>query len=191
MHQYSEQEIIDGCRKNKRLFQELLYKGYYSLFMKICARYAMNMEDAEQLANDGFLRIFKHIGGYKHNGSFEGWMKRIVINNCLDYLKSRQLKDARQLAPATTTNYENTCNTYDAEALQRLAFKDLLNIIQTLPTVSKTVFNLYVFDGYSHKEIATIMSITEGTSSWHVHHARHLLQKKITRKNEETLPYEK
>lgn len=174
-----------------RLFQEMLYKTYYSLFMKTCVRYAKNMEDAEQLVNDGFLRIFKNIDGFRNNGSFEGWMKRIVVNNCLDYLKSKQLKEATLLAPTNDTHYENATDNYDGEALGKIAFKELLCMIQTLPTVSKTVFNLYIFDGYSHKEIATIMSITTATSSWHVHHARQLLQKKITSKNEETLPYEK
>jgi len=190
MHSYSEQEIIDGCRKNIRMFQELLYKAYYDLFMKICVRYAKNMEDAEQLVNDGFLRVYKHIDGFKNNGSFEGWMKRIVINNCLDYLKCRQLKESRLQAPNDVIHYENTYNVSDGEALSKLAFKELLHMIQTLPTISKTIFNLYVFDGYSHKEIATLMSITSATSSWHVHHARQLLQKKITSKKE-TLPYEK
>lgn len=190
MHQYSEQEIIKGCREDNRKCQEYLYKQYYSLFMKICARYAKNMEDAEQLVNDGFLRIFRNVDGFKNNGSFEGWMKRILVNNCLDYLKSKQLRDSLQVSyAATPPEYPNTH--FHAEALRHIEFKELLAVIQSLPTVSRTVFNMYVFDGFSHKEIAGMLDISEGTSSWHVHHARNLLQKKLKKTNAEKPVYEK
>lgn len=189
MPQYSEQEIIDGCRKNNRIYQEYLYKEYYSLFLKICARYARDMEDAEQLLNDGFLRIFKNIDSFKNMGSFEGWMKRILVNNCLDYLKSKHVKNSMQVTYAANIP-EDTNIAMSTEAVKSMEFKDLLKLVQTLPDVSRTVFNLYVFDGFTHKEIGKLLNISEGTSSWHLHYARNQLQKKIKVKNAEKPLYE-
>lgn len=189
MSSYIEQEIINGCRKHNRACQEQLYREYYSLFLKMCARYAKNMEDAEQLLNDGFLRIFKNIESFKNNGSFEGWMKKIIVNTCLDYLKSKQLKNAMQISYSAEMP-EETNHSLRTEAIRSIEFKELLGIIHTLPAVSRTVFNLYVFEGFSHKEIAAMLDITDGTSSWHLHHARSTLQKKIKSINAEQPLYE-
>jgi len=189
MPQYTEQEIIKGCLENNRVYQEHLYKSYYSLFLKICARYARGMEDAEQLLNDSFLRIFKNLESFKNLGSFEGWMKRIVVNTCLDYLKSKQVKNAMQVTYAANIP-EETNIALSTQAVKNLEFKELLGIIQTLPDVSRTVFNLYVFDGFTHREIGKLLNISEGTSSWHLHYARNQLQKKIKKTNAEKPLYE-
>lgn len=186
---YTEQNIIAGCRENKRVFQELLYKQYYSLFLRICVRYAMNMEDAEQLMNDGFLKIFNNISQYKNAGSFEGWMKRIVVNNCLDYLKSKDTKNALKISHAVPTN-ETQEVAVPADAIKSLEFKEMLHLIQRLPATTKTVFNMYVFDGFAHKEISKMLDISESTSSWHLHHARGLLQGMIKKNNTERVGYE-
>ncbi len=186
---YSEQDIIADCKDNKRVAQEMLYKQYYSLFLKICARYALNMEDAEQLMNDGFLKIFNSISTYKNAGSFEGWMKRIVINGCLDYLKSKDTKNNLKITHAASNN-ENHDVPVQADAIKAIEFKDMLQMIQTLPATTKTVFNMYVFDGFAHKEISEMLSISEGTSSWHLHHARNLLQTMIKKNNAERSGYE-
>lgn len=179
---YTEQDIIAGCKDHKHVFQEMLYKQNYSLFMKICVRYAMNIEDAEQLLNDGFLKIFNNISQYKNAGSFEGWMKRIIVNHCLDYLKSKDTKNAMRVTHAATEN-ETIEVPIPAEAIQSLEFKEMLYMIQHLPTTTKTVFNMYVFDGFPHKEISKMLNITESTSSWHLHHARNLLQGMIKKNN--------
>jgi RNA polymerase sigma factor (sigma-70 family) len=178
MPEYSEQDIIKGCRKQDRACQEYLYKKYYSLFLKICARYAKDMEDAEQLMNDGFLRIFTKIDGYENTGSFEGWMKRILVNTCLDYLRSKYLKTSMMMNFNINMVAEQAVSTRN-EAITKMEFRDLLKHIQSLPTITKTVFNLFVFEGYSHAEIAGMLEMSEGTSYWHVHQARKLLQKKI------------
>ena len=93
MPSYSEEEIIAGCRQKNRALQEHLYKSYYSMFLKVCARYAKSMEDAEQLLNDGFLKVFTQIDKFNNTGSFGGWMQRIMVNTCLDYLRSTSLKE--------------------------------------------------------------------------------------------------
>lgn len=178
MPEYTEQDILEGCRRNERLLQEHLYKKYYSLFLKLCARYAKDMQDAEQLMQDGFLKIFGHINDYSGKGSFEGWMRRIVVNTCLDYLKSKYLKNSMQLHFPTEIG-ESSAFSVDNNALDKIAMKDMLGIIQTLPPMSRTVFNLFVFDGYSHKEIGAMLDMSEGTSQWHVNNARKNLQQKI------------
>jgi RNA polymerase sigma-70 factor (ECF subfamily) len=179
MPQYKQQEIITGCPKNKRPHQEYLYQKYYSLFLKICMRYAQNRQDAEQLLHDGFLKIFGRMEDYNATGSFEGWMKKIMVNTCLDYLKSSYLKEAQMLqALPETAEAAPTVQGYNA-GLENLAFKELAGMIQSLPPIARTVFNLFVFEGYTHKEIAETLQIKEGTSYWHLNQARTKLQQLI------------
>lgn len=178
MLKYSEQDIINGCRNNDPACQEYLYKQYYSLFLKVCARYAKSMEDAEQLLNDGFFKIFSNIKTYKEAGSFEGWMKRIMVNTCLDYLKSKYVKTAIH-TDVNTDRLPESKVWVDNSGLNNIEFKELVSTIQSLPPMTRTVFNLFVFDDFSHKQIAVLLNISVGTSYWHVNQARILLQKKI------------
>ncbi len=178
MPAYSEQEILYGCRQKNRAIQEYLYRTYYSLFLKVCCRYAKDMQDAEQLLNDGFLKVFTQIDKFTNSGSFEGWMRRIMVNTCLDYLRSTALKEEMAIhvkaVPAEETNLSVT-----NMGIESVGFKELVEMIQTLPAMTKTVFNLFVFDGFNHREISGQLEISEGTSHWHLHQARNLLQKKI------------
>lgn len=189
MPAYSEHEIIAGCRDQNRAIQEHLYKMYYSLFLKICARYAKDMQDAEQLLNDGFLKIFTNVNKFGDQGSFEGWMKRIVVNTCLDYLRSKYLKQEMVMhvhaIPAEQSNLS-----ISNEVFENLEFKELVKVIQSLPTMTRTVFNLFVFEGYNHAEIAAQFNISEKTSQWHVHQARYLLQKKVKKNDSLKVTYE-
>lgn len=180
MPAYSEQDIIAGCRKKNRAIQEHLYKTYYSLFLKVCARYAKNMQDAEQLLNDGFLKIFTQIDKYGNTGSFEGWMKRVVVNTCLDYLRSTYLKEEMTMH-VNAIQPEETNLSVTNEGMKQIEFRELLSMIQILPSMTRTVFNMFVFEGYNHKEISEQLDISEGTSHWHVHQARNMLQKKINK----------
>lgn len=189
MPAYSEQEIIAGCRQKSRAIQEHLYKTYYSTFLKVCSRYAKDMQDAEQLLNDGFLKVFTQIDKFTNTGSFEGWMRRIVINTCLDYLRSTALKEEMAMhvraIPAEETNLAVT-----NEGLESIEFKEMVVMIQSLPAMTRTVFNLFVFDGFNHKEISGQLDISEGTSHWHLHQARNLLQKKIMKSDKKIITYE-
>ncbi len=180
MPAYSEQDIIAGCRKKNRAIQEHLYKTYYSMFLKVCARYAKNMQDAEQLLNDGFLKIFTQIDKYGNTGSFEGWMKRVVVNTCLDYLRSTYLKEEMTMH-VNAIQPEETNLSVTNEGMKQIEFRELLSMIQILPSMTRTVFNMFVFEGFNHKEISEQLDISEGTSHWHVHQARNMLQKKINK----------
>lgn len=189
MPAYSEQEILAGCRRKDRAIQEHLYRTYYSTFLKVCARYAKDMQDAEQLLNDGFLKVFTQIEKFTNSGSFEGWMRRILINTCLDYLRSSAFKEEMVMhvraVPAEESNLSVT-----NEGMESIEFKELVTLIQELPATTRTVFNLYVFDGFSHKEIGAQLDMSEGTSHWHVHQARVQLQKKIMKSEHKKVTYE-
>ncbi len=189
MPAFSEEEIIAGCRKKDRAIQEYLYKTYYSMFLKVCSRYAKSMQDAEQLLNDGFLKIFTQVEFFKSAGSFAGWMHKIMVNTCLDYLRGSALKEEMKIhvrsIPAEESNVA-----ISNDGIESMEFKDLVKLIQSLPAMTRTVFNLYVFDGYNHKEISEQMEISEGTSHWHVHQARNILQKKINNSEQNIVSYE-
>ncbi len=189
MPQYTEQDIVTGCRNNDRATHEYVYKNYYSRFLKVCARYARDMHDAEQLLNDGFLRIFAKIGDFKSQGSLEGWMNRIMVNICLDYLKSSYLKTSMKMQ-VNNDLVERTDIPISADALQKIEFRELVSLIQDLPVMTRTVFNLYVFEEYPHKNIAQMLDISEGTSQWHLHRARNLLKEQIKKNDSLKLLYE-
>lgn len=189
MPAYSEQEVIAGCREKNRALQEHLYKTYYSAFLKVCARYAKNMGDAEQLLNDGFLKVFTQIDNFKNTGSFAGWMQRIMVNTCLDYLRGTALKQ-EMIMHVNSIPAEESNLSVSNDGLESMEFKELLSLIQSLPAMTRTVFNLFVFDGYNHKQISEQLIISEGTSHWHVHQARNMLQKKIMKSEPKKVTYE-
>src|SRR5690606_39628539 len=117
---------------------------------------------------------------------FEGWMRRIMVNTCLDYLKSKYLKDNKKIHYPETPIESGTFSVQNA-AISNIEMRDLMAMIQELPPMSKTVFNLFVFDGYSHREISKLLGISEGTSQWHVNNARKTLQVKIKAKQGSSL----
>lgn len=159
------------------------------MYLKVCARYAKNMMDAEQLLNDGFLKIFTQIDKFNNIGSFAGWMHRIMVNTCLDYLKSNYLKQ-EMVMHVNAIPPEETNLSVSNYGLENMEFKEMVQIIQSLPAMTRTVFNLFVFEGFNHKEIGQQLDITISTSSWHVHQARNTLQKKIKDSKQKTKTYE-
>lgn len=182
MAEYSEKEIIKGCLKKDRIYEEYLYKKYYSIFLAVCARYGRDMQDAKQLLNDGFVRIFMSIASYRNAGSFEGWMRKIMVNTCLEYLKSSYFKKGTVTMHEGAMEDSKTVAVYN-DAVSRMDYKELIGLLQALPPVTRTVFNLFVFEEHSHNEIATLLNISTGTSHWHVHHARKTLQNMIKTRN--------
>lgn len=165
--------VIEGCIRGDRKSQKLLYDTYSRKLFAICLRYASDYHIAEDFLQDGFIKIFKNISGYKGSGSFEGWMKRIVINVCIEhYRKNRPLISlGDNIIPDTFDN--------DADILSSLHQKEVIQMLQSISPGYRTVFNLYVVEGYSHQEIAEKLGISEGTSKSQLARARYLLQKKI------------
>ena len=142
--------------------------------LAVCLRYVNDMETARDLLQDGFVRVFTNIHSYTGSGSFEGWLRKIFVNGALEYLrKSDVLRES--------TDLENSAELVqpDSSAIENLSAAELMKVIQELPAGFRTVFNMFAIEGYSHKEISEILSITESTSRSQFTRARQLLQKRI------------
>lgn len=173
-------QLINDCKKNDTKAQEQLYRLFAAKLFAVCLKYSRNRAEAEDHFHDGFLIIFNKIGQFNFKGSFEGWMKRIMINNVLQHYRGISFLDAERVDAVTDDEIE-----FDDESIP-MAF--LMQIIQELPDRYRLVFSLYVLDDYSHKEIAEMLGITIGTSKSNLARARGILQQKIERYNQNRFP---
>ncbi|PVD49900.1 RNA polymerase subunit sigma-70 [Terrimonas sp.] len=169
-HTTTEADLIKGCIAGERRMQEILYQRFSPKMYAVCLRYANKAEDAQDILQDGFVKVFKNLHMYRGEGSFEGWIRRIFVNTAIEHYR-RQVN----LYPVTE-GHENALEAKDLSALDSLNMKDLMGIIQELSPGYKTVFNLYVIEGYSHKEIAEMIGISEGTSKSQLARAKGILQ---------------
>jgi len=167
---YSEEEILRGCRKNKRQYQEILYRKYAKKMYGICLSYAGDRDMAQDMLQDSYIKIFKRIKDFKQEGSLEGWIRRIVSNTAIDHLRQQQ-----RIQKYISDKEEIKENSYESDALQNLQTEDVLDQVGRLPEGARVVFNLYALEGYTHKEIAKKLNITEGTSKSQFNRARKLL----------------
>lgn len=172
-------ELINDCKNNNRKAQEQLYRLYSGKLFAVCLKYSRNYAEAQDNLQDGFLIIFQKIGQYSFKGSFDGWLKRVMINNVL--------QQYRQQTFLSLVN-EDIAEDYEVELDDdEISLDYLLKIIQELPDRYRLVFNLYVIDGYSHAEIAEMLNINIGTSKSNLARGRMILKEKIEQlKNEET-----
>jgi len=167
----TEQELIKGCIKQNPLCQRMLFDQYAGKFMTVCLRYANDAMEAEDMLQDGFVRIFNNIHQFKFEGSFEGWMRRIVVNVCLKQLQKKKLYFSE------IKEYNGPA--LDASAYTSLGEDDLMKLISNLPDGYRIVFNMNVIEGYSHEEIATMLNIQPSTSRSQLVKARKMLQQQI------------
>lgn len=175
-----DHHIIAGCIKQDSKAQYALYKLCFQPMMSICYRYTRNEDDAADLMNKAFLKILNHIEKYDHALPFNKWMATITMNTVIDEYRSN--KTYKTLIQHTDLYPVETISSIDLnEAEYKLNADDIQKCISKLPDASKMVMNLFVFEGLSHKEIAKALSISEGTSKWHLSNARNLL-KEIMRK---------
>lgn len=170
---FSEESIIDGCRKGDRKSQYILYESYSRKMMGICMRYVNDVMDAEDIVQNGFVKVFNNIEKFRGEGSFEGWMRRIFVNCAIEHYRRNV-----NMYPVLDIEYHEP-DAMDESAVSHLNSEDLLNLIQKLSPGYKTVFNLYAIEGYSHKEIGTMLGISEGTSKSQLARARVILQKMV------------
>lgn len=168
----SDEELVVRCVKKEAQAQEYLYKTFSGRMLGVCSRYTDSIEEAEDIMQEGFIKIFHKLETFKHNGSLEGWMKRIMINTALDYF--RKNKNFRHSIDIETIEY--TAETH-SHVMESMGAKDLLKLIRTMPKGFRTVFNLYAIEGFAHKEIAEMLEITESTSKSQYSRARAYLQK--------------
>lgn len=170
----SEAEMLEGCKAQREQAQKELFDKYVKLMLAVCMRYADSYEEAQDIVQDGFVKVFKKINSFTGKGSLEGWIKRIVVNTALDYL--RKYKNQRFNLNIDDVDY---LLKEDQVAEGKLHENDLIGLIQSLPVGYKTVFNLYAIEGYSHKEIGEKLSISENTSKSQYSRARSILKKKL------------
>ncbi len=171
----TEDELIIGCIRQETASQKAVFDRYASRMLGVCNRYARTAADAEDILQDAFIKVFSKIRQFKGEGSFEGWIRRIVVNTALKkYTLTRYTKEL--------PGYEVTDNSQpveDPSAYAHLSQKDLLALINSLPDGYRLIFNLYAIEGYPHEEIAEMLGIQPGTSRSQLVKARLLLQKQI------------
>jgi RNA polymerase sigma factor (sigma-70 family) len=174
----SEAEIITGCLKNNRKHQEMLYDRYAAVMYAICIRYTHNRDNALDILQDGFVKVFDRMSSFQGAGSFEGWMKKIFIHTAINYYhKVRHLSEHFQDTTEIPINISD-----QADAISKLSEKEILELIAALPDGYRIVFNLYVIEGYDHEEIAQLLGIASSTSRSQLLKARRVLQQKLKEK---------
>lgn len=167
-------DLLIACQKGERKAQFTLYKQCYGVMMSVCFRYENNKDDAEFLLNKAFYKILKNLDSYKEKVPFEAWIRRITINTAIDEYRKNQrskldfVEEPMKASPLEGLDYNEADKKFDAD--------ELLALVKKLPAASQRVFNLYVIDGYNHKEIAEQLEMSEGTSKWHLSNARKKLK---------------
>jgi len=167
-------KLIEGCRNGRHKDQEGLYKHFYGYAMGVCLRYAKNKDEASEMLNDAFLKVFNKLTTYDSSKLFKAWLRRIVVNTSIDYYRKSHKHDNK--VPIEKAGREEN----DSDAIDQLSTEDLLKLIRQLPENYKIVFNLYEIDGYSHDEIAEMLQIPVGTSKSNLSRAKQKLRNMVT-----------
>ncbi|MBT2559135.1 sigma-70 family RNA polymerase sigma factor [Hymenobacter sp. ISL-91] len=178
----TETELIAACRQGSSRAQKQLYEQFSGLMLSVCLRYLRRREDAEEALIVGFTKVFRALDQYRHEGSFEGWIRRIVVNEALGMLRRKEplhmaIDDLTYDVPAVAATAES-----------QLSADDMLALLAGLPAGYRTVFNLYALEGYSHPEIGELLGISEGTSKSQLSKARGMLQRRLAVANSEARP---
>lgn len=170
----SDTDLIEGCIQGNRKMQQALYDRFASKMYGVCLRYAGNTDEAQDILQEGFIKIFKKIGSFRSEGSFEGWVRRIFVNTSIEHFRKKNY-----LQPITEKE-EDTVEGKYLSVLDTLAEKDIISLVQQLSPGYRTVFNMYVIEGYTHKEIADMLGISEGTSKSQLSRAKLILQRLVS-----------
>ncbi|MCI4667715.1 MAG: RNA polymerase sigma factor [Bacteroidia bacterium] len=169
----TDEHLLEGCRKKDRQSQRRLYERYFETMTFVCYRYAKDKEIAHDLVHEGFIKVFKNIHSFKNKGSLEGWIRRVMVNVCLDYLR----REKRFVGEVPIS--EAADSAIDENAINNLEAEYILEKIAELPDPLRTVFNLYIIEGYPHKEIAKLLGFGASTSRAYLTEARKILKKKL------------
>ncbi|MFI5452341.1 RNA polymerase sigma factor [Pedobacter sp. UC225_61] len=170
---YTIDDLLEGCKAGDRKMQEMLYKQTASKMLAVCMRYAKDRMEAEDVLQMGYVKIFQKVKDYRGDGSFEGWIRRIMVNTAIEsYRKNLRALNVVPIEDA----YEQPSTGFDFSSL---GMQDLMKVIQKLADGYRMVFNMYIIEGYSHKEIAETLGISEGASKSQLSRARAILQQEI------------
>jgi len=170
-----EKSLIKKAITNNREAQQLLFEEYSPKMLGVCRQYVKDLHHAEDLLLQGFLKVFTNLHRFKHEGSFEGWIRIIMVNTCITYLRKKNLIDL--------SDEDYVFNDSATESLENTSVEDIQKLIDQLPEGYKIVFNLYAIEGYKHSEIAEKLEISESTSKTQLFKARKLLQKNYIKMN--------
>lgn len=172
-----ENQLIKSCLKGESSGYNALYSMYAPKMLVVCSRYVSDFDDAQDLLQEGFIKVFEELHRFRHEGSLEGWIRRIMVNSALNHQK-KYINIQYQTDDISQLKYDiPDVAIVDIES--QLNNQELLKLVQTLPPSYRMVFNLYVFEGYKHQEIAKLLGIGEGTSKSNLQDARRILQNKI------------
>lgn len=171
----NETQLISRSIKNNREAQRLLFEKYSGKMLSVCRMYIQDLHHAEEVMLTGFFKVFKHLGDFKNEGSFEGWIRRIMIRESISYLRVQKQMEFRDEIIIERENFSNVQADIDAEHIQQL--------IDNLPEGYRAVFIMYAIEGYKHQEIAEMLNITTGTSKSQLFKARKTLQEKLELQN--------
>ena len=182
----TEEVLLQGCLKNDATAQQELYQRYSPKMLSVCYRYAKNREDAEDMLQEGFIKVFSQISKFENRGSLEGWILRIIVHTCINHLKkNKKFNEHVDLAYAGNIVIRED---YIPSIIQA---KQIVETIRTLPIGYRTVLNLYAIEGYSHKEIGQLLDIEESTSRSQYTRAKNMLEEMLVQKRIIQQPKEK
>ncbi len=173
----TEKQLIKRCCQNDRAAQQALYELYAPKMLGLCVRYVKDREVAQDLMHDGFITIFAKVGDFRQEGSFEGWMRRIFVNTVLGYLRRNRVLDF-----AVPVDENVALESGLPSALETIQARELMQCVDTLPDGYRLVLNLFAVEGYSHREVATMLGISEGTSRSQYARAKGYLQKQMKKR---------
>ncbi|HEX5624670.1 MAG TPA: RNA polymerase sigma factor [Saprospiraceae bacterium] len=172
----SEEELILACRDRKSWAQQKIYEDHYRTMMAVCLRYSSNPEDAFDILHEGFLKVFLNIQSYVPGSMLQAWIRRIMVNTAIDFYRKESRRTTSDLDEARTLVYS------DSGPIEKISAEEIMKVVQQLPTIYRSVFNLFVMEGYSHREISEMLGITESTSRSNLVKARTKLKELLNGK---------
>ncbi|RFZ85595.1 RNA polymerase sigma factor [Mucilaginibacter terrenus] len=174
LHRFTEEEIVSKCKTGSLKYQELLYKQFYGYAMGISARYSLNQDDALEVVNDAFIKVFNNINTYSSDKPFRAWLRTIVVNTAID-------RRRKELKHQQNTDIDDAIGVgHAANAIENLNAQDILKLMKQLPQIQLTIFNMYEIDGYNHDEISKILNLPASSSRVYLSRAKEKLRQLIT-----------
>lgn len=177
IHTLSDEALIEACLKNDRRYQEALYRKFADQMYRVAITYSKDEDEAADILQDGFINVFRKLDRYKFQGSFEGWIRRIIVNKALEHYRAKRRKEE------VIREFHEQQNLVSDELLAGIQAKEIVNLVNHLPDKAGMVLKLYAIEGYAHKEIADLMGISEGTSKSQLNRARGLLRERLEKLN--------
>lgn len=181
-------EVVDGCLRGERRYQQRVYELFYGKMMAVCLRYTKNADQAKDILQDGFIKVFRSMDKFNRAGSFEGWIRRIMVNTAIDHFRRTKnayllLGEERSIEDFGDQDEEDILAEEEQEEEWDVKPADVINAMQKLTPAYRTVFNLYVFEELTHKEIADMLGINIGTSKSNLAKAKQNLKKLLTKEH--------